>query len=317
MVMLVLAGCSDNGKQDQLSAQLQDATQRIDELERANGLLTTEVAALRSQARPDTPPATADNDLRRELQELRQRVTELEAIEHTAPQAPGVRAAPEEGKPAEGTPAKTDPAEAAPATQIPEGDLRRLENLLPLIKAPNGEEQLFELAGVAEKSTRSFRDEFIKRMQEWVASEPENSRARLGLALALTSRFRDIRGDMMKQATLASDVRKETERALELDPDYYTAVHFLAILKVNYPPFAQEFQGAKADLDKALEMQAQLPWEDDFCEIYAAYGMWYRKQGKLDEALAKVNAGLAKAPQHAGLLAEKKAIEAQSETNGD
>jgi hypothetical protein len=86
-------------------------------------------------------------------------------------------------------------------------------------------------------------------------------------------------------------------------------VAFLALMKVEYPTFSPEFKGANQDLERALKLQAKMTWEDDFADIYVGYSTWYRKQGKLDEAAARCQAGLDKAPRHEGLLAEKKKVE--------
>jgi hypothetical protein len=83
----------------------------------------------------------------------------------------------------------------------------------------------------------------------------------------------------------------------------------MAVMKVNYPTFTDEFKTANKDLDKALELQANMAWDDSFADIYVHYSVWYRKQGKLDEAAVKVQAGLDKAPRNEALLAEKKAVD--------
>jgi tetratricopeptide (TPR) repeat protein len=317
--LLLLAGCSDDGRVATLEGKLNNSVERINEVERQNEKLALELIALRkavaeSSAPPPDPAAIKELEaLRARLQAAEGRITSLEAAPEPGPDLPE----PEPVRDVTANPPDA-PTDTAGAAKTPLAkDMRRLEELMPLIKSDVTGEQVYELVEIAEDSNKAFRDEVISRMRDWVKAEPENSRARLGLALALTTRFRDIRGDMMKQATLAGEVRKEAEKASEIDPEYYDAVHFMAILKVNYPTFAQEFQGAKEDLDKALEMQAQLPWDDAFCEIYAAYSLWYRKQGKLDDAMTKVNAGLQKSPQHKDLLNEKKAIEDRKTGEGD
>ena len=52
--------------------------------------------------------------------------------------------------------------------------------------------------------------------------------------------------------------------------------------------------------------------------MYAAYAEWYFKQDKLEEAAAKVQAGLDHAPRNQGLLDEQTKIEnAQNGSEGD
>ena len=59
-------------------------------------------------------------------------------------------------------------------------------------------------------------------------------------------------------------------------------------------------------------------WEDRFADMYAAYAEWYFKQDKLEEAAAKVQAGLDHAPRNQGLLDEQTKIEnAQNGSEGD
>lgn len=298
---LLLAACdrTDTAQQARIAALEKQAAELRDE----NTSQSAELQRLRDgpavRPAPDRPAAPADHtdELRQAIARLEKRVAELEAAPKPAPPANP------EPEP-ESKPDKAEPAQ--PATVNPE---RELEAVWPLVQSGADAGAIDELSGLAMRGDKSFRDTVIQRLRDWVKQEPENARARLALAVLLTTRFIDLRNEPMKQGALAAEVKQEIEKALEIDPGYYDAVHFLSILKVNYPSFTPEFKGAKTDLDKALEMQAQLPWEERFCDVYAAYGMWYRVQKKYDDALARVNDGLQKSSQNAGLLAEKANIE--------
>ncbi len=275
--------------------------------------LKDEVALLRArnatlQADNERQPAldtSQVNAMQAEITALTTRVSALE--KQIASQASAGTSKPEIAEP---TPAEDTPKPDAAAAD------RQYETLWPLVKSGD-KKAMNELSELANGSSKEFRDRVIKQARDWVKDEPENKQARLTLASLLVSRFQDLRSEPMKQGALAGEIVTEIDKALTIDPDYYEARHFLAIMKANYPTFAPEFKTANIDLDKALEMQAQMPWEDIFCEIYAAYSMWFRKQGKLDEALAKVNAGLEKSSQDAGLLAEKEAVLAAQSPQGD
>lgn len=308
---LVVAGCGQNRDAEVAALKSENQTTRA-ELERQQARVETlqdQLTQLDTDLRDARAEATelrvklskADKpDDSAELQRLQTRIKELEAeierLKSTPVESPAIEPAQPEVK-TEPEP-KSDPQ-----------DKQRLDELLPLVKTGTDRAALDEALGLIEKADKPTRDDFIAQMRQWTKDEPENKHARLSLALALTSRFQDLRGDMMKQGALAAEVKKETDKALAIDPDYYEAVHFLAILKANYPSFTPEFKDAPASLDKALELQANMTWEDRFADIYTAYAMWYRVQKRYDEAAAKVQAGLDHAPRNQGLIDEQQAIE--------
>jgi tetratricopeptide (TPR) repeat protein len=310
--VLLLAGCGDDSRTSALEKQLQASDQRLSKIERDNETLHNDVAALRR----DLSDANTERDrLRAQMEglpagdsvalaELEKRIAALEAHKDA-----DVVPATEQPKPEAADAPDAPPAAAEPRPETAQL-LRRIDELLPIIKSSAGSgSELNELVEPAWRAERSYRDALIEKVRQWVKDDPERSRARLALATVLTTRFRDLERDVMKQAELGSEVQKEVNKALEIDPESYDVWHFLATSNVYYPTFTTEFQEANKALDKALTMQAGMAWEERFCEIYASYGMWYRKQNKLDDALAKVNEGLEKSAQDKGLLAEKAAIE--------
>jgi hypothetical protein len=244
----------------------------------------------------DAAAAAAQPDAA-ELQRLRQRVSELDGENRRLEGEIAAANTPE--KPVE---------KPAPKPADPEA-IKQAEDLLGRVKAnPGNGDTVEELANALHKADAPTREKAANELKAIVAADPKNKEARLALASVMATRFRDLRNPM-DQGKLAGDIKTELDKALEIDPAYYDAQHFMAIMKVNYPPFTDEFKTANKDLDRALELQASLPWEDEFGDIYAAYSGWYRAQGMLDEAAAKVQAGLDKAPRHEGLLAEKKKVD--------
>lgn len=318
LLAAVFAGC--NRTDPQSDARLNTVTTELAEIHQHNLDLTSEmvklkdeVAVLRarnatlqasSESKPSIDTGRADA-LQAEILALAKRVSELEKQLASQPAA-------STSKPVDAEP---KPADDKPANDTAAAD-RQSEALWPLVKSGD-KKAMNDLSELANSSSKEFRDKVIKQARDWVKDEPESKQARLTLASVLVSRFQDLRSEPMKQGALAGEIITEIDKALTIDPDYYEARHFLAIMKANYPTFAPEFKTANVDLDKALEMQAQMPWEETFCEIYVAYSMWFRKQGKLDDALARVNAGLEKSSQDAGLLAEKEAVLAAQTPQGD
>lgn len=311
---LLQSGCSrDDERVQRLQDQLSEATSAANALEdrlleggELEASLRTQLETARREADElrarlaELPTEAADETepLRREIAELKARIAELE-------QAPAPEAEPE-------------PTPAAPAAEAPNAEhLARLDELMPAVKTSAGGTELDEMWELASRGNKALRDEIIRRVREWSSAEPDSARARVALATALTTRFADLDGQFMQQGQLAGEVKKELETALEIDPGYYDAVHFMAIMKANYPPFADEFKTAGVDLDKAIKMQESLPWEERFCDVYTIYSQWLRKQGKLAEAEAKTAAGLQKSPANEGLLAEQAAIKAAREAQGD
>lgn len=308
VAMLALAGCGNEAEvardraQDARMAELDGKIEAV----AARPAQADNSAALRAElqalqvrvaALENAPAQPVPADHSAALAELRKR---LEALESSRKEVPATTA-----------------ADTAPTPTQPETDVTaQVDGLLPQVRAnPGDQNKLSELAGLLRKADKAARDKAISELRALVAEQPQSKEARLALAELLTTRFADLKNPM-DQGRLASDVKKELDAALKIDPDYYDAVHFLAILKANYPTFTSEFQTAEKELLKAVELQAALTWEDRFADIYATWGMWYRVQGKLDEAGAKVQQGLDKAPRHEGLLAEKQRIEAARQAGG-
>lgn len=321
--LLWLAGCRDAAMESELAATKARLAEARQEAQTARGESTTaaaEAETLRRQLRGlneklDTLTQVAPNangtaepqlaDLQARIRELEQKIAELEAARTPQPAA--------QPKPEAETPAQPD------ATALQES-VKRIDALLPLVKsdAATGK-QRDDLLELLFKSDRETRDRVIGEIQKWVADEPANKQARLALASVLVARFADLKkDDFMGQATLAGQITDEAQKALELDPEFYEAVAFLALMKVEYPTFSPEFKAANKDLNRALELQAKLTWEERFADVYVGYSTWYRKQGKLDEAAAKCQAGLDKSPRHEGLLAEQKKVdEARKPATGE
>lgn len=272
-----------NARNDTLMDQLRDAEDRIRELRTERDELQARVLKLEREARPEAPPATGETEA------LKQRISELESEIATLKEAPP-----------EATP------DSGPEIDT-ESIWQELEELMPMVKAGDMT-AIGKMQAHLDGANKEIRDSYITRMRDWVKQEPENKHARVALAMALTSRFRDLKNPM-DQGALAGQVKEETLKALEIDPEYYEAQHFLAILQSSYPAFTPEFKTADVQLDRALALQAKMTWEDRFAEIYAAYGRWYRQQKKFDEAAAKVQAGLDLAPRNQGLLDEQQRIE--------
>lgn len=315
-VLLLLAGCKDKEAEEQLAkartdlalaeAQTRSQHTEIQRLDTDLRALRTELSEARrrladAQQEADAAAAATQPDAA-EMQRLRQRVSELEGEtrrldgELAAAKATGEKTA---DKPADNPGTKPADPEA----------IKLAADLLTRLKAnPGNQDTVEELSKALHKADAATREKAVSELKALVTTEPQNKEARLALASVMAIRFRDLRNPM-DQGKLAGDIKTELDKALEIDPAYYDAQHFMAIMKVNYPPFTDEFKTANKDLDRALELQAGLPWEDEFGEIYQAYSGWYRTQGMLDEATAKVQAGLDKAPRHDGLLAEKKNVD--------
>ena len=308
---LLLAGCGEQGAAEiraleaRISVLNQRATDQADEhellktevdgLRTATAMLRDENAALRDRpdAGPVAPPDTSALEAR--IDGLEERLKSLE-----------------EAKTAESS-TPTDPAEEPPPVSraLPIKVVRELlAQLLPMIESnPGDRKSIGEYINLLQIGDKEDRDQAIEAMEKLVAADPESKEARMALASVLQTRFRDVRQGI-KQGALATRIKEHVSKALDLDSEFYDAQHYLAIMQVGYPVFMEVFKTADKDLDKALELQAKLPWEDLFAEIYAAYGEWHLKKGEHELALKKVQEGLDKAPRNQGLLNQKKKIEA-------
>lgn len=279
---------------DQLQSRLRRRETEVREVRvELEGLKQRMSHAESEPEKPEAPRPEIDTEL---VDELRAKIADLEAeIEELKQRAETPDN--DEGEEVD-LPVKTlDPAVVE----------RKVNELMPLVRAGDGN-AMGELTDTLNRADKASRDDAIQRLRDWASDEPDNKHARLALAMVLTTRFRDL-ANPMEQGALASEVKTEIEKATEIDPDYYEARHFLAILKVNYPPFTPEFKEADKDLDKALELQQAMTWEDHFAEIYASYSMWHRMQNQLDEAAGWVQKGLDRAPRNQGLLDERARVE--------
>lgn len=317
----LLAGCGQkpDDRVATLEGEVKSLTVELEQQQARNETLQDQVTKLDGDLRDSRGNA---DDLALKISKLssknKELADEVDALNTKLESAPTTTPAPEEPPVTE--PTVENPEDTPEATpDVPDPKVKqRLSELWPLVKTGTDREALNEALRLANGADKETRDDFITKMQTWVKDEPNNKYARLAFAQALTTRFQDLEGKFMKQGELAGQVKSETDKALETDPDYYDAVHFLAILKVNYPAFTPEFKEANGDLDKALELQKTLTWEDHFADIYTAYAQWHRKQGQLDAASTKVQAGLDHAPRNQGLLDEQKRIEdAANETEGN
>jgi len=309
--LMLVAGCAKEdsrvasleGQLRKLEAEKEQADSRAEELQgqladRDTRLSTaaSEADALRLQL--ERAQAAGDNG---ETGKLKLRIDELEAEVARLKAAPPAEVVkPEEAKPG---------PEPAKRETIPADEARkRFDELLPDVKRGD-DAALGALTDLMYGADKETRDQFIETVRQWVKEEPDNKLAHLTLAAVLTSRFQDLTNPM-KMGALAGEIKDATNAALKIDPEYYDAVHFLAILKVNYPTFTPEFKDAPTTLDKAISMQAEMTWEDRFGEIYVGYSQWHRKQNQLDKATERVQQGLDKAPRYQPLLDEQQAIEA-------
>ncbi|MEE9312313.1 MAG: hypothetical protein V3V10_07855, partial [Planctomycetota bacterium] len=198
-----------------------------------------------------------------------------------------------------------------------EADQARVDALIPMMNTSGATaEQHEELLDLLNKADKAVRDSAVVALKEMVKAEPENQYLRLALAETMTTQFQDLEfGPKMGQ--LASDIKKEADKAIEIGPDYYDARHYLALFNVNHPAFTPEFKGANVQLDEALKLQESLTWEDRFADIYSGYGVWYHKQKMYDEGLAKVQEGLDKAPRNEDLIETKAILEKAKADEGD
>jgi outer membrane murein-binding lipoprotein Lpp len=306
---LVLAGCGqkdDAQKVASLESQVSTLEAEIERQIARNETLQTQNTDYDTRLRDATAERdslriqlnrleSSEKDTAGDTDALKARIAELEAEVEALRQAAAATPDPE-----------TTPEPEPPVKIDTEAVKRKMEELWPLLQAGD-RNALGDMQDLLDGANKELRDTYITQVRDWVKDEPESKQARMVLAVALATRFQDLK-DPMQMGALAGEIKDQTEAALKIDPDYYEARHFLAILKANYPSFTPEFKTANEALDKALELQAKMTWEDRFADIYAAYGMWYRMQKQYDDAAAKVQAGLDLAPRNQGLLDEMKRI---------
>ena len=306
---LWLCGCGaqDDAKVSSLEKRVVAAEARADEQEAARKNLEVEQANLRKTLdgiKRESAPTQAGitrEELKKELEDA------MAALRKELAQAK-----PGETTSAGGATSKVEPpkekTEAEKAKAIEEAKTKlaeKLQGFYANVGDTAARKAFMELLWEVDAKTRK---EVVDKLKAMVAENPEDKTLRLALAEAIMSQFRDVKPGI-EQGIWASNVLRESKKAAQIDPDYYDAVAFMATFKANYPEGFPEFAEAPKDLDKALELQSKMTWEDRFGEIYVAYAQWYFKQQKYDEALAKVQAGLDKDARNQELMDLKKKIE--------
>ncbi|MCC6574112.1 MAG: hypothetical protein IT462_09990 [Planctomycetes bacterium] len=305
--MMTLGGCNRSASTDATAENLAALEDRIETSEKAQTRMDKDLADLRADLkkagdanlrleseirtlREAAPVGMSPEDVRAEVRKEVAAATPKTAPKVDEPKKPEVVETP---KPLPG--AGETGAEIARKLELAKADMSIRENMRAAIDA----------LGQADKQTRA---DFVAELKKQVAEKPDDKFLRLGLATAMTTQFEDV-GPGMEQGKLAYAIAEHADKAIELDKDYYDAVHFIAIFHSHYPPGFPEFKKAGKELDRAIELQAKLVWEETFTEIYGAYGRWLAAQDKKEEALAKVQAGLDKSPRNETLLAQKKELE--------
>lgn len=309
---LLLAGCGakEDPKVPALEKRLATLESRVDEersererLVAENQSLRKALDAVKPEKREPTPAGITRDEMQKELDDLARALRK----EFGRPATSTQPAKPETKPEAKAAPA-SEPTDADKAKKIEEAKAK-LSDKLTRFYADLADraltQEVYELLWQADGKTRK---EVVDKLKAMVAENPEDKHLRLALANALLTTFADVKPGI-EQGVLAGAVMREAKTAEKIDPDYYDAVAFIAVYKANYPEGFVEFNEAWKDLDKALAMQAKMPWEDRFGDIYAAYGAWYFKQKKYDEAMAKVQAGLDKDARNPQLIELKKRIE--------
>ncbi|MHC4839909.1 MAG: hypothetical protein ACYTDT_02970 [Planctomycetota bacterium] len=294
-------------KLDNRNSDVKELEFKVSSMEDAQNTSNDELNELRSKLATleNVPAAEPDTSaLDAEIVTLKARIKELEE----APKKPVVTDGPEPGS--------ENPETVPVPTELSEEDKARIDDLIPTMNTDAaGTEQRNELRELLARADKETRTKAVKTLKELVAKEPENQYARLALAELMTTQFQDVGGGIAA-GRLATDIKKEIKKATEIDPEYYDAQHFLALFNVGYPTFMPDFQNANVQLDKCIELQADMTWEERFADVYAAYGQWYQKQQMYDEGLQKVQEGLDKSPRNEGLLARKTSIETAKNGEG-
>lgn len=309
--VLWLTGCGaqDDSKLSALEKRVVAAEARAESEKEDRDRLATEIGGLKDElakARKAAPvesgPGLTRDDMKKEIgaaiDALRKELAQAKPAE-----TPGAGSGPtaKVEEPKEKTEAEKAKAVEDAKAKLAEKLTRYYENVADLTLS----KEVHDLLWQVDAKTRK---EVVDKLKALVAENPEDKNLRIALAQAMTSTFRDVKPGI-EQGILASNIMKEAKKATLIDPDFYDAVAFMAVFKANYPEGFTEFAEAGKDLDKALELQGKMTWEDRFGEIYVAYAQWYLKQKKYDEALAKAQAGLDKDARNQDLIDLKKQIE--------
>ena len=144
-------------------------------------------------------------------------------------------------------------------------------------------------------------EDVIERLQELAALDPGNPTLQFLLAQSYVEQI--MAGvDGQTASELAELADAAYDHALAADPGYWDARYAKAVGLTYWPPEKGK-QGEAVEQFKALiDQQQGLPSTPQFADVHYHLGAMYLELGQTEEAIAAFQAGLAKFPDHPGML---------------
>ena len=168
----------------------------------------------------------------------------------------------------------------------------------------------FDLHGTHEEQERFWElvrgtkvvDEILAELQAKVEGDPQNLDARMDLARAYVAKLMTVPGGP-EQGLWGERAEEQWRTVAESDPYRWDAHFSLGNNYSYYPSFMGKTGAAITSLEHALELQKQLPPEPAHVQTYLSLARMYVRKGKVAEARALLESGLALHPGNAQLQA--------------
>ena len=234
-----------------------------------------------------------DGELRAEIEALRQEIrrSRIEAPRVEDPAAPEAHGAPS-------APAKSD-AEDAPVSELPawirdfkpSGYVQSLGNKQFDAKARN---KLLTLLSVHKEKI----DETIKGLLAAVKEDPGNAELQTALASAYTAKTAFGTNVGAAQGIVFMKAVAAYDKALELNPDHWTARFGKAYDTSMAPEFVGLRPQAIRQFEALVERQESRSPQKEFAQTYMRLGTLYKDAGNADKARAMWKRGIEQYPDN-------------------
>lgn len=153
-------------------------------------------------------------------------------------------------------------------------------------------------------------DEVIAEYERLAGLDPNNPDRKVELGYAYIQKIQEVGQGALagKWAALADE---QFDAALALDEMHWDARFTKAMALSHWPAFAGKTAETIAEFEKLIEIQDQVPVQDDHLNTYLVLGNIYMGQGKNDLAISTWQKGLGSFPGNESLLEQIEALQGQ------
>lgn len=149
--------------------------------------------------------------------------------------------------------------------------------------------------------TTTMIDDQIKDLRAQVQANPGDTEKRLELADAYVAKLLTVPNGP-ERGIYGVKAEAQWKNILKKDPSNWQSQVSLGFSHSQYPDFMNMTGEAIQDFEKAIKIQERLPNDKRYAVTYSQLGLLYRKQGKIDKALALLREGNRRYPKDKSIL---------------